>query len=125
MGSVVTVGGATVVVVGAAYAGKRHIYEHMAELGARLVVVDEAGHWSEQLVSDGVASRWIAVPITGDPDVDAAAVRDALSAAAIRPDGVLTFHELRVPVVARVAASLGLPGNPIEAVDTAQQAAHA
>ena len=120
MGSAVTVRGATVVVVGAAYPGKRHIYERLAELGARLVIIDEAGHWSAQLVADGVAAHWIAVPITGDPDVDAAAVRDALSAEAIRPDGVLTFHELRVPVVARVAASLGLPGNPINAVDTAR-----
>jgi biotin carboxylase len=120
MGSAVTVGGATVVVAGAGYQGKRHIYEHLAELGARLVILDEADHWSEQLVTDGVASHWIAVPITGDPDVDAPAVLDALSAEAIRPEGVLTFWELRVPVVARVATSLGLPGNPIEAVDTAR-----
>src|SRR4029450_3311852 len=120
MGSAVTVGGATVVVVGAGYPGKRHIYEHLAELGARRVMVDEPDHWSEQLVTDGVASHWIAVPITGDPDVDAAAVLAALSAEAIRPEGVLTFWELRVPVVARVATSLGLPGNPIEAVDTAR-----
>ena len=120
MGSAVTVGGATVVVVGAGYPGKRHIYEHLAELGARLVMVDEADHWSERLIIDGVASHWIAVPITGDPVMDAAAVLDALSAEAIRPDGVLTFWELRVPVVARVATSLGLPGNPIEAVDTAR-----
>jgi biotin carboxylase len=120
MGSAVTVDGATVVIVGAGYPGKRHIYEHLAELGARLVMVDEAHHWSERLIIDGVASHWIAVPITGDPDVDAAAVLDALSAEAIRPDGVLTFWELRVPVAARVATSLGLPGNPIDAVDTAR-----
>src|SRR5690242_13179558 len=120
MGSAVTIGGATVVVIGAGYPGKRHIYERLAELGARLVIVDEPDHWSEQLVTDGVASHWIAVPITGDPDVDAAAVLDALSAEAIRPDGVLTFWELRVPVAARVATSLRLPGNPIEAVDTAR-----
>jgi biotin carboxylase len=120
MGSAVTIGGATVVVVGAGYPGKRHMYERLAELGPRLVIIDEAGHWSEQLVIDGVAAHWIAVPITGEPDVDAAAVLDALAAEAIRPDGVLTFWELRVPVVARVATSLGLPGNPIEAVDTAR-----
>jgi hypothetical protein len=35
MGSAVTVGGATVVVVGAGYPGKRHIYERLAQLGAR------------------------------------------------------------------------------------------
>ncbi len=120
MGAGVTVGEATVVVVGAGYPGKRPIYEHMAELGARLVIVDEAGHWSEQLVAEGVASHWIAVPVTGDSDVDGVAVVDALSAAAIQPDGVLTFWEFSVPVVARTAASLGLPGNPTEAVDAAR-----
>ena len=120
MGAGVTVGEATVVVVGAGYPGKRRIYEHMAELGARLVIVDEAGHWSEQLVAEGVASHWIAVPVTGDADADGVAVVDALSAAAIQPEGVLTFWEFSVPVVARTAASLGLPGNPTEAVDAAR-----
>jgi carnosine synthase len=42
----VTVDGATVVVVGAGYPGKRRIYERLAEFDARVVVVDEAGHWS-------------------------------------------------------------------------------
>lgn len=120
MGSGVTVAGATVVVVGAGYPGKRRIYERIAELGARIVILDEGGHWSEQLVAEGVASHGIAVPVTGDADVDAAAVLDALAEEGIRPNGLLTFWELSVPVVARVAASLGLPGNPVEAVDTAR-----
>jgi carnosine synthase len=120
MGAGVTVDGATVVVVGAGYPGKRRMYERMAQLGARIVLVDEAGHWSEQLVAEGVASHWIAAPITGDADVDGAAVLAALSAEGIAPDAALTFWELSVPVAARVAAALGLPGNPFEAVDTAR-----
>jgi carnosine synthase len=120
VGQGVTVEGATVVVVGAGYPGKRRIYERLAELDARVVVVDEAGHWSERLVDDGVAASWIAAPITGDADADAAAVVDALAAAAVRPDGVLCFWETRVPVATRAAAALGLPGNPVEAVDVAR-----
>jgi carnosine synthase len=116
----VTVEGATVVVVGAGYPGKRRIYERLAELDARVVVVDEAGHWSERLVEDGVASSWIAAPITGDADADAAAVVDALTVEAVRPDAVLTFWETRVPVATRAAAALGLPANPVEAVDVAR-----
>ena len=115
-----SVDGATVVVVGAGYPGKRRIYERMAQLGARLVMVEEAGHWSEQLVADGVAANWIAVTVTGDPGADAAAVLEALAAEGIRPDGVLTFWELSASVVARVAASLELPGNTAEAVDKAR-----
>jgi carnosine synthase len=116
----VTVDGATVVVYGAGYPGKRRIYERLAELGARLVILDEAGHWSKQLVDDGVAVTWISIPVTGDPDEDAAAAVRALSAASVQPDGVLTYWEECPPIAARIAAALGLPGNPIEAVDAAR-----
>jgi carnosine synthase len=112
--------GATVVVVSAGYPGKRRIYERMAQLGARLVIVDERGHWSERLVDEGVAARWLAATVTGDADVDAQAVLDVLRAADEQPDGALTFWEDSVTVTARVAAALGLPGNPIEAVDAAR-----
>jgi biotin carboxylase len=120
MGSGVTVAGATVVVVGAGYPGKRRIYERIAELGARIVIVDEAGHWSERLVAERVAERWIAAPITGDADIDGAAVVDALSTGGVRPDAVLTFWETCVTVAARAAVALDLPGNPVEAVDAAR-----
>jgi biotin carboxylase len=115
-----SVGEATVVVIGAGYEGKRRAHVRMAELGARLVIVDEPGHWSEALVSDGVAVAWLAAPVVGDADQDARAVLDALAVAGVRPHGVLTFWEDSVCVVARVAAALGLPGNPPEAVDAAR-----
>ena len=44
-----TADGPTVVVVGAGYEGKRRCYERLAALGARLVIVEEPGHWSESL----------------------------------------------------------------------------
>ena len=115
-----SVGGAVVVVVGAGYEGKRRIHARMAALDARLVIVDEPGHWSEALVEEGIAAAWLAAPIVGDPDQDARAVLDALAAADVRPDGVLTFWENSIDVCARVAAALGLPGNPVAAVDAAR-----
>ena len=118
--SPVEVKGATVVVVRAGYPGKRPIYERLAALGPRVVVIDEPGQWSQQLANDGIADPWLAAPVTGDPDSDAQAVLDALREADVRPDGVLTFLEDSVPVAARVAAALGLPGNPVEAVDAAR-----
>ena len=45
-----TTGGPAVVVIGAGYEGKRRCYERIAALGARLVIVDEPGHWSEPLI---------------------------------------------------------------------------
>lgn len=115
-----SVGGATVVVVGAGYEGKSRAYARMAELDARLVIVDEPGHWSESLVDAGIAEAWLTALVIGDADDDAKAVLDSLEEAGVRPDGVLTFWEDSVCVAARVAAALGLPGNPPEAVDAAR-----
>jgi biotin carboxylase len=110
--------GATVAVVRAGYEGKRPAYERMAELGPRLVFLDEPGNWSESLVAEGVADAWLPIAVTGDPDRDAAAVVEALEG--VRPDGVLTILEDSTGVVSRVAGALGLPANPPEAVDSAR-----
>lgn len=114
------VDGATVVVVGAGYEGKRRAHARMAELGARLVMVDEPGHWSTSLVTEGIAAEWLPVEVVGDPDADAQAVLAVLASAGVAPDGVLTFWEDSITTVARVAAALGLAGNPPEAVDAAR-----
>jgi carnosine synthase len=116
----VTIDGPTVVVVGAGYEGKRRCYERLARLGARLVIVDEPGHWSESIADEIAGTTWVATPISGDPDVDARAILDALARADVRADGVLTFWENSVCEAARVAAALGLPGNPPETVDAAR-----
>ncbi|WP_025735255.1 ATP-grasp domain-containing protein [Mycobacterium genavense] len=112
--------GPTVVVVGAGYEGKRRCYERLVELGARLVIVDEPGHWSESLADQSAEIHWVAASFSGDPNVDAAATLAVLERSGVRADGVLTFWEDRVCDAARVAAALGLPGNPPEAVDAAR-----
>ena len=112
--------GRTVVVVGAGNEGKRRYYQRLAGLGARLVIVDEPGHWSQSLTAEIAGTHWVAAPISGDPDTDAEAILSALERAGVRPDGVVTFWENSVCEVARVAAALGLPGNPPEAVDAAR-----
>lgn len=114
------VDGPTVVVVGAGYEGKRRYYERLAKLGARLVIVEEPGHWSQALADQIAGTRWVAVPFSGDPDMDAAAILGALERSGVRADGVLTFWEDSAGEAARVAAALGLPGNPPEAVDAAR-----
>ena len=49
-----------------------------------------------------------------------AAILAALERSGVRADGVLTFWEDSAREAARVAAALGLPGNPPEAVDVAR-----
>jgi biotin carboxylase len=110
----------TVIVVGAGYEGKRRYYQRLAGLGARLVIVDEPGHWSESLADEIAATKWVATPISGNPDTDTRAILGALERSGVRADGVLTFFENYVREAARVAAALGLPGNPPEAVDAAR-----
>jgi len=107
-------------VVGAGYSGKRRVYERLAELGVRPVVVDEPGHWSESLVREGLASEWVAAPVSGDPDTDAAAVLEALGRADVDVNGVMTYWEDSVAMAARVAAALELPGNSPASVDAAR-----
>jgi biotin carboxylase len=113
-------GGPTVVVVGAGYPGKRPYYQRLAGLGARLVIVDEPGHWSESLADEIAGAQWIGAAVSGNSDTDAEAILGALDRSGIRADGVLTFWEFSVCEAARVAASLGLPGNPPAAVDAAR-----
>ena len=115
-----SVDGSVVAVISGGYEGKRPIHVRMAELGARLVILDEAGHWSQSLVQEGIAAAFLPVAVTGDPDDDAAAILAALAQAGIAPDGILTFWEFSVGVAARVATSLGLPTNPVESVDAAR-----
>jgi hypothetical protein len=115
-----SVAASTIAVVRAGYEGKRPAYERMAELGPRIVLLDEPGHWSGSLVEEGLAQKWLPIAVTGDPDTDAAAVLEALSGAGVQPDGVLTILEDSTGVVARVALALGLPGNPPEGVDAAR-----
>jgi len=115
-----TIGTPTVVVVGVGYEGKRPYYERLAALGARQVIVEEPGHWSESLAEQIAGARWVGVPFSGDPDADAAAILAALERSGVRADGVLTFWEDSAREAARVAAALGRPGNPPEAVDAAR-----
>ncbi|HET8820252.1 MAG TPA: ATP-grasp domain-containing protein [Thermoleophilaceae bacterium] len=115
-----TLEGASVLVVGAGYSGKRRVFERLAGLGVRAVVVDEPDHWSESLVADGLADTWISASVTGDADADAASVLAALRHDRIRVDGVATYWEDSVSVAARVAAALGLPGNSPQSVDAAR-----
>ena len=112
--------GSTVLVVGAGSSSKRRFYDRLQQLGARLVVADEPGHWSAALLDEGVADAWLAAPVTGDPEADADAVLDCVRRSGIRPDGVFTIWEDSVTVAARVAQALGLPGNPPDAVDAAR-----
>lgn len=91
-----TAAGPTVVVIGAGYEGKRRYYQRLAGLGARLVIVDEPGHWSRTLADEIAGTQWVGAPISGNPDTDAEAILGALERSGVRPDGVLTLSLIHI-----------------------------
>jgi carnosine synthase len=114
--------GKCVAFISAGYSGKRFIYEKAKELGVRAVIVDGTDSWSRALVADGVAERFVAVDMSDAEGVLPSIVEAlrGLEAEGVPVDGVCTFCEVAVPLVARVAEALGLPGNSVAAVDSAR-----
>ncbi|CAE8588395.1 unnamed protein product [Polarella glacialis] len=116
--------GAVIVFFTTGYEGKRFIYEKAHALGVRSVLIDSAGSWSEKLVEEGLAVKFIALDMSMSSDE---VFREALKAIEAREqdpkvgsvDGVATFAELSVPVTARLAEALGLPGPAPESADMA------
>ncbi|CAE7642837.1 CARNS1 [Symbiodinium microadriaticum] len=117
--------GATVVFVTAGLPGKRFTFEIAASLGIKPVILEHPDSWSRSLVDEGLAAKFIPVDMTQpSEDIFNQALEeiknlgeDGLTGTA---DGIATFVELSVPLAARLAEALGLPGLRPAAVDSAR-----
>lgn len=116
--------GKVVVFVGAGSSPeKRSIYETAKELGVKSVVLDGPGSWADSMLQSGTVAGYY--PVAFDPDTEVT-LKNMLQAINLvrtdigEPAGVCTFFEIAVPITTRLAAALGLPYNPIEAVDHAR-----
>jgi biotin carboxylase len=117
--------GSTVVFVSAGYQGKRFIFERAAEMGVKSVIVDHPDSWSKGLVDEGIIAKFCPVDMSqSSEDVFNAVVKvvkelgqDGVTGAV---DGICTFVELSVPLMARVCEALALPGFRPAAVDAAR-----
>uniref|UniRef100_A0A7S1R9F4 ATP-grasp domain-containing protein n=1 Tax=Alexandrium catenella TaxID=2925 RepID=A0A7S1R9F4_ALECA len=117
--------GATIVFVSAGLPGKRFTFERAAELGMKCVILDHPDSWAAGLVEQGVIAKFVPMDMSrSSEEVYAEALRfirqlgeDGLTGPA---DGIATFVELSVPLVARLVEALGLPGHTPAAVDTAR-----
>jgi carnosine synthase len=117
--------GATVVFVSAGLQGKRFILERMAELGVKSVVIDHPDSWSQKLVSEGLIAKFLPVDMSQSSDQVfekcVAHIKSLGSDGVTGPvDGITTFIELSVPLVARLCETLGLPGFSPQSVDNAR-----
>ncbi|CAJ1415647.1 unnamed protein product [Effrenium voratum] len=117
--------GATVVFVTAGLPGKRFTFEIAVSLGIKPVILEHPDSWSRSLVEQGLAAKFIPVDMTqSSEDVYKEALEairhlgeDGITGPA---DGIATFVELSVPLAARLAETLGLPGLRPAAVDAAR-----
>ncbi|CAE7702376.1 CARNS1 [Symbiodinium sp. CCMP2456] len=117
--------GATVVFVTAGLPGKRFTFEIAASLGIKPVILEHPDSWSRSLVDEGLAAKFIPVDMTQpSEDIFNQALEhiknlgeDGLTGTA---DGIASFVELSVPLAARLAEALGLPGLRPAAVDSAR-----
>jgi carnosine synthase len=114
--------GAVIVFITAGYSGKRFIFEKAKELGVRSVIVDGPDSWSKSLVSEGIIENFISLDMS---DAETVFDRALVAIQKLRKDlgeldGIVSFSEMAMPLVSRLAEKLGLPGNPPSAVDEAR-----
>merc|ERR1719254_144666 len=117
--------GSTVVFVSAGYAGKRVVFERAAQLGVNAVVIEHPDSWARSLVGEGLIAKFLPVDMNQSADqvleqsleVIGSLGQDGLTG---KVDGIVTFVEWSVPLVARLCERLGLPGPPPSAVDAAR-----
>lgn len=114
--------GAVIVFITAGYSGKRFIFEKAKELGIRSIIIDGPDSWSRELEEEGIIEKFIGLDMS---DVESVFDRcvDAVKKAQKQMgelDGICSFSEMAMPLVARLSEKLGLPGNPALAVDSAR-----
>eukprot|EP00667_Euglena_gracilis_P004782 EG_transcript_4807 len=113
-----SVAGSVVVFVTAGYEGKRFVFEIAYQMELTVVIIDDEGSWSQQLVEEGLAEKFIPLNIQ---DLDASydecvALISEVRGDLGRLDAILSFCELAQPLVARLTTHFKLPGNSVESV---------
>ena len=114
--------GAVIVFITAGYSGKRFVFERAKELGVRSVVIDGPDSWSKQMVEQGIIERFIGLDMTDAETVFERCLKEIQRVKRDfgELDGVCSFSEMAMPLVARLAEKMGLPGNSPAAVDAAR-----
>lgn len=117
--------GATVVFVTAGYPGKRFIFERIAALGVKAVIIDHPHSWSRVLVEEGIVAKFLPIDMMQSGEgvfgQAKAEIRDlGKDRVTGTVDAIVTFVELAVPLVARLCEEFGLPGFRPNSVDAAR-----
>eukprot|EP00931_Biecheleriopsis_adriatica_P003086 TRINITY_DN10437_c0_g1_i2.p1 TRINITY_DN10437_c0_g1~~TRINITY_DN10437_c0_g1_i2.p1 ORF type:complete len:625 (+),score=118.02 TRINITY_DN10437_c0_g1_i2:69-1943(+) len=117
--------GATVVFVNAGLPGKRFTFEIAASLGIKPVILEHPDSWSKSLVDEGLVAKFLPVDMTQSSEAifeqSLQLIKQLGQDGLTGPvDGIASFVELSIPLVARLTEALGLPGHRPASVDSAR-----
>jgi len=97
---------------------KLDMFQHIYNMGVKLVILDKPNPAIEQHVEAGLFEAYIKANIDDSTDLDA--IMQVIHASGLTFDGVTTLLEFYTPLAAQIAAELDLPGHALSAVNTAR-----
>jgi biotin carboxylase len=108
--------GKRIAFVTAGYSGKRFIYEKAKSLGVQTTIIDSPDSWARALVELGIITHFIGVDFGQPSAMVIADILEAMRSQNIELDGICTFAELSLPITAKLARALQLPGQDPDVV---------
>jgi ATP-grasp N-terminal domain/D-ala D-ala ligase C-terminus len=111
--------GSNILIIQGGYQGKKFIYERLSELGANVTIMDGPDTIWKQEAANGTIAEFIPLDFTDNETVFARAM-DAIEEDASKFDALTSYFEDAIPLVARMAAALGLVSNPVSACEIAR-----
>ena len=108
--------GKRIAFVTAGYSGKRFIYEKARALGVQVTIIDSPDSWANALVDLDIITHFIGVDFGQPSAMVIADILEAMRVQEIELDGICTFAELSLPITAKLARALHLPGQDPDVV---------
>ena len=108
--------GKNIAFVTAGYPGKRFIYEKAKSLGVNVTIIDSPNSWSRALVDVGIIRHFVGVDFGQPSDMVIADILNEMRVQGVELDGICTFAELSLPITAKLARALNLPGQDPDVV---------
>jgi ATP-grasp N-terminal domain len=111
--------GSNILIIQGGYSGKKFIYDRLNELGAHVTIMDGPDSIWRTEAEKGNLAEFIPLDFTDHETVFTRAM-EAIEDDAAKFDAVTSYFEDAIPLVARMAAALGLEGNAVEACEIAR-----
>jgi len=108
--------GKSIAFVTAGYPGKRFIYEKAKSLGVDVTIIDSPDSWSKALVDVGIIRHFVGVDFGQPSELVVGDILQGMRDQGIELDGICTFAELSLPITAKLARALNLPGQDPDVV---------